>query len=712
MLKVLVIEDSRFFASILKKGIEDRLGFSMILASSRAEAQAQIASRRGEFFAALVDLHLPDSSEGEVVDDVTAAGIPAIVFTGTFSDELREMVLSKNVVDYVPKNNPSNVDHVLKLLRRLASNAEIRVLVVDDSKISRRHLTRMLEAHRFKVTEAASGAEALAALKAAPDTRIAIVDYHMDGMDGCALSEEIRKSHPRDKFSVIDISAYGGNVLSARFMKAGASDYINKPFIQEELFCRIYQNLELIEQIESLTKIGVSLASARDDALRVNEIDLTANPAYYDLLTALPNRRLFADRVSAALANARRDETRLAVILCDLDLFKRINDSLGHGVGDRVLQQAAARMKDCIREIDTVARLGGDEFALLITGVEGVEAVTRLADRLVEAVRHPFSIDDRPLYVTVSAGIALFPDDGRDVEALTKNAEIAMYRAKETGRNSFQLYTPAMNARSVEFLSLEAALRQALARNEFRLVYQGKVELETGNLTGVEALIRWHHPELGLVSPVDFIPLAESLGLISDIGLWVMEEACRQAVAWRQQGLPPLCVSVNVSARQFRDQDVAAIVADILARTGLEPHLLELELTETLLMQRVDDVAKVLRELRAIGVKISVDDFGTGYSSLSYLSRMPIDALKIDRSFIQSLDNSEDDAEIVSSIIGLAHNLKLSAVAEGVETLEQAIFLKNKGCNQIQGFLVARPMSASDLVTLMDRQLLPVGSAG
>jgi diguanylate cyclase (GGDEF)-like protein len=707
MMKVLVIEDSRFFASILRKGIEDRLGFAMELAHTRAEANDLIAANPGRFFAALVDLHLPDSQDGEIVDDVTKACIPAIVFTGTFNDELRELILSKNVVDYVPKNNPSNVDHVLHLLRRLAHNSNIRVLVVDDSRVSRHHLTGLLQTHRFKVTEAANGQEALEALKQHSDIKLALVDFHMPGMDGCELSEEIRRTRPRDRFCIVGLSAYGGNVLSARFMKAGASDYLNKPFIQEELFCRIYQNLELVEQIENLTKVGLSLAHARDEALRLTSGDLTSNPAYFDQLTMLPNRRLFADRVSVALANARRDGSQLAMILCDLDLFKRINDTLGHAAGDELVQQVATRLKDCLREVDTVARLGGDEFGILVPGVESVEAVTRLAERLLESVRAPVEVADRPLYITLSAGIALYPDDGGDLEALTKNAETAMYRAKETGRNAFQLYTPAMNARSLEFLSLEAALRQAVERQEFSLVYQGKVDLESGSLIGLEALIRWRHPALGLVNPADFIPLAEDLGLISEIGLWVLQESCRQSVAWQKQGLPQLVVSVNVSARQFRDQDVAAIVAETLGATGLAPHLLELELTESMLMQQVDQAVKVLRDLRAIGVRVSVDDFGTGYSSLSYLSRMPIDALKIDRSFIQNLSNGEDDAEIVSSIIGLAHNLKLSAIAEGVETLEQAMFLKGKGCDQIQGFLVARPMSPDDLVSLMDRRLLP-----
>lgn len=708
MMKVLVVEDSKFFASVIRKAIEERLGYPIILAASRAEAKAALKEHEGNFFAALVDLHLPDSNEGEVIDDVAAYKIPAIVFTGSFNDELRELVLSKNVVDYVTKSNPANMDHVLSMLRRLATNATIRVLVVDDSKTSRIAFSRLLSAHNFTVLEASSGEEALKVIAANPDIRLAMVDYHMEGMDGCQLTELIRKTHPRDKMVIIGVSAYGNNILSARFMKGGASDFINKPFIPEELFCRIYQNLDFIEQIDSLTRMGVSLASARIDAEKISADDLQSNPAYFDPLTGLPNRRLFMDRLGITLANSRRMGEKVALLTFDLDLFKRINDSLGHRAGDSVLVEVANRLKACVREGDTVARIGGDDFTMVLPQISDIDAVATFAERAISMVRAPFLVNGRELFVTASVGIAIFPEDGGDIESLIQCAESAMYRAKDGGRNIFQLYAPAMNARSMELLSLEAGLRQALERSEFRLLYQGKVDMESGQLTGVEALIRWQHPELGAINPADFIPMAESLGLISDIGAWVLREACRQAMEWRRSGLPPLCISVNVSPRQFRDCDVAELVAETLAASGLEPGNLELEITESLLMQRVDEVAGVLRDLRAIGVRVSVDDFGTGYSSLSYLSRMPLDALKIDRSFVKDLPHDEDAAEIVGTIINLAHSLKLKAVAEGVETIAQAMFMHQRGCDQIQGFLVARPMAAADLISLMDRKLLSI----
>ncbi|WP_156612731.1 EAL domain-containing protein [Paramagnetospirillum marisnigri] len=436
------------------------------------------------------------------------------------------------------------------------------------------------------------------------------------------------------------------------------------------------------------------------------------NLAYFDVLTGLPNRRLFLDRLQLAIANAHRHGHLMAIMFLDLDLFKRINDSLGHGVGDQVLVETAARLSHSVREGDTVARLGGDEFTILLPEIEHLEDAAKLAERVIGQVKQPFIIDDHELYITTSIGIGVYPEDGETVETLIKNADTAMYRAKDLGRNSYQMYTPAMNARSFERLTMEASLRHAVTRGEFKLVYQVKVDMDTGRMSGVEALVRWNHPEMGLVSPAVFIPLAEDMGVISDIGEWVLREACKQCKHWHDLGLPPVRIAVNVSALQFRETKVPDVVARALRDTGLPPHFLELELTETVLMQRVDEVVVVLKELRAMGVRISIDDFGTGYSSLSYLKRMPIDALKVDRSFVNDIFDEEDKvteegAEIVSTIISLAHNLKLKAIAEGVETPAQAAFLQSKGCDEVQGFLISRPVSGEDLISLFDRDLLP-----
>ncbi|MDA8229882.1 MAG: EAL domain-containing protein [Magnetospirillum sp.] len=431
------------------------------------------------------------------------------------------------------------------------------------------------------------------------------------------------------------------------------------------------------------------------------------NLAYFDVLTGLPNRRLFTDRLLVAMANAHRHGARLAIMFLDLDLFKRINDSLGHGIGDMVLIESARRLSASVREGDTTARLGGDEFVVLLPEVARIEDVVHLAERIIGKVRQPFVVDDHELYVTTSIGIAVYPEDGTTVEDLIRNADTAMYRAKEVGRNAFQLYAAAMNAGSFERLAMESSLRHALEREELHLAYQVKVDLASGRMSGVEALVRWLHPEMGPISPIEFIPLAENMGLISEIGAWVMETACRQCKSWHELGLPKVRVAVNVSALQFHESDVPAVVRRALAVSGLEPCYLELELTESVLMKRVEEVAGILDDIRALGVRISIDDFGTGYSSLSYLKRIPIDALKIDRSFVRDITGNGEGDEIVSTIINLAHNLKLKAIAEGVETQAQADFLRSKGCDEIQGYLVSRPVSPEDLVSLFDRDLLP-----
>lgn len=430
------------------------------------------------------------------------------------------------------------------------------------------------------------------------------------------------------------------------------------------------------------------------------------NLAYFDVLTGLPNRRLFNDRLSMAINAAKRHHQRLAILFLDLDLFKRINDTLGHSVGDRVLEEMANRLKLCMRDSDTVSRMGGDEFTILLSEIQDVEDAARLARRIVDSISQPFLVDDRELFVTTSVGISVFPEDGDNPESLVKNADIAMYRAKDLGRNSYQLYTPQMNAKTFERLAMENELRKALERGEFLLNYQVKVNLDTGGIAGAEALVRWLHPELGLVPPVDFIPLAEDTGLIVPLGEWVLKAACEQNKQWQKRGLPPIRMAVNISPHQFNQVDLVGRVRKILDETHLDPKYLELEVTESVLMEHMETAAHMLNELRALGVVTSIDDFGTGYSSLAYLKRIPIDALKIDASFMQDITTDDSDAEIVSAIIGLAHNLRLKVVAEGVENEEQIAFLRSHGCDEIQGYLVSRPVSPENFERLFVQDLL------
>ena len=426
-----------------------------------------------------------------------------------------------------------------------------------------------------------------------------------------------------------------------------------------------------------------------------------AHSAQHDFLTGLPNRMLFNDRVSQAIILAPRHAKKVAVLFLDLDGFKHINDSLGHPIGDKLLQSIASRLVHCVRGSDTVSRQGGDEFVVLLFEVEHSEDAAITARKMLQTVAEPHSIDQHDLHVTTSIGLSVFPDDGHDAETLIKNADTAMYQAKENGRQSYQFFKPAMNVRAVERQSIEESLRRALEREEFALHYQPKVNLRTGKITGAEALIRWTHPARGPVSPAQFIPVAEDCGLIVPIGNWVLREACKQARAWQDAGLPLGTMAVNISAMEFRHDNFLESVFAILGETGLDPKSLELELTESVLMKRAESAASVLQTLKARGVQVAVDDFGTGYSSLSYLRKFPVDALKIDQSFVREITIVPDDTSIVTAIISMARSLKLRVVAEGVEKMEELEFLQAHQCEEAQGYYFSRPVLPEQFAKLL-----------
>jgi diguanylate cyclase (GGDEF)-like protein/PAS domain S-box-containing protein len=422
--------------------------------------------------------------------------------------------------------------------------------------------------------------------------------------------------------------------------------------------------------------------------------------AYHDGLTDLPNRLLFRDRLGLAMAQAHRQGQRLAVLFIDLDRFKVINDSLGHSLGDRLLQAVAGRLRGCLREGDTVARLGGDEFTLLLPGTADVVAAVRVAEKVLDVLRQPFDLDGLELFLTGSIGVALYPDDGTDAETLVKNADTAMYRAKEEGKDTCRLYAPAMNALAVRRLGLESALRRAQDNRELQLHYQPILEIGSRRIHAVEALLRWRHPSLGLVPTEEFIPLAEVTGLMLTLGPWVLRTALAQLRRWHQGGRPDLVVAVNFSARQLQQPDLADQVLKALEEAGVAPGFLDLEVTETSAMSVPESAHDSLHRLRAAGVRISVDDFGTGYSSLSHLRRLPIHTLKIDKSFIRDINADPDDAAITAAIVALAHTLKLNVVAEGVENPEQLELLRAQGCDRAQGFYLAEPRPAEELAAL------------
>lgn len=422
--------------------------------------------------------------------------------------------------------------------------------------------------------------------------------------------------------------------------------------------------------------------------------------AYFDPLTQFPNRRLFADRLDVAVTSAARNDGKLAVLFLDVDHFKLVNDTLGHSVGDRLLQSVAARLMRCVREGDTVARAGGDEFTLLLPDT-GENSAVRVAKKILETVAKPLEIDGRELFLTASIGIALFPGDGMDAEILMKNADTALYRAKEVGRGSYQLCKPEMNARAAERLALENLLHQALAREELFLHYQPQVDLATGRIVAVEALLRWESRERGLIAPEDFVPVAEDCQLILPIGDWVLRSACRQGAAWNDAGLPPLRVAVNVSARQLQQQHMPGLIRGVLEETGFPPDQLEVEITESTAMRHPASSMGLFRDLRELGIRIAIDDFGTGYSSLSYLQQFPVNALKVDQSFIGGISADPGSDAIVEAIIVLARSLRLGTVAEGVETRIQLDRLRDLRCEAIQGHLLSHPLPAERVGDLL-----------
>lgn len=429
--------------------------------------------------------------------------------------------------------------------------------------------------------------------------------------------------------------------------------------------------------------------------------------AQHDSLTNLPNRLLLNDRIAQAIVMAKRNNSEFALLFLDLDNFKHINDSLGHATGDRLLQSVAQRLTGCVRRADTVSRQGGDEFVLLLVGGKIDEDAALIADKVRNALAIPHAIDGSELQITASIGISLFPTDGADAETLLKSADTAMYYAKNRGRNNYQFFRKEMNIRAVERQLVEVNLRRALQRQEFALHYQPKVNLNNGKISGAEALLRWNHPVDGMVFPQRFVRIAEDSGLIVPIGRWVLNEACTQAKKWFDSGLVPVSVAVNISALEFRKNDFFSVVRAILKSTGLDPHCLQLEITESVLMENAESSAKILQDLKNLGVQLAIDDFGTGYSSLSYLNQFPLDVIKIDQSFVDGVGVSKNSGVIVSAVIGMGNNLKLKVVAEGVENQTQLEFLRERHCEEGQGFYFSRPIAADAFTVLLCSDVSP-----
>jgi diguanylate cyclase (GGDEF)-like protein len=482
-------------------------------------------------------------------------------------------------------------------------------------------------------------------------------------------------------------------------MRVGAFDYITKPLDMRHVEAAVKRALKHHSLLQEKERYKEQLeVLLRERTAQVNRL------AYYDPRTELPNRVLFEDRLSQALAVASTGAQPVAVLFLALDQFKKVNDTLGHDQGDWLLKSVANRLRGCVSERETVARFGGDEFALLLNQIGSSRDVINLISTLTQSLKEPFDIAGHEVFVTLSVGASLYPLDGNDCQTLLKNAGAALYRAKTSGGNNYRFYTSDMHAKASQRFALESSLRRALDNNEFVVHYQPRVAVDTLKITGIEALVRWEHPQLGLIAPAEFIPLAEDTGLIVPIGEWVLRTAAEQNRRWQELGYEALRIAVNISARQFQQHDIARAIVRALDYAQLAPEHLELELTESSIMNNAEFAIDVLTGLKQMGVKISIDDFGTGFSSLNYLKRLPIDSLKIDESFVRDATTDPDDAALVMAVITLGHNLRLSVVAEGVETEEQLRFLHLLRCDEIQGFLFSRPLPAEEFVQLLGRE--------
>jgi diguanylate cyclase (GGDEF)-like protein/PAS domain S-box-containing protein len=489
-------------------------------------------------------------------------------------------------------------------------------------------------------------------------------------------------------------------------LRHGAQEILSFEAVHQRKNGSLYP-VEVRLQLSHAETPPVFVAIIQDITERKQAQERLSYLAYYDTLTGLPNRTLLGERLMLTMQEADRQERLAAVMFLDLDRFKYINDTLGHDTGDALLKEVAQRLVASVRPGDTIARIGGDEFTVVLANVAHVDDVTRVAQKIMERFTKPIRVAGRELFITPSIGITLYPLDDASVENLIKNADAAMYHAKELGRNTFQFYTAELNVRAARRLALETALRQALARNELLLHYQPQIDLKTGRIIGAEALVRWQNPEFGLIPPAEFIPLAEDTGLIFPIGEWVLRSACTQAAAWHKAGFRPLRVAVNLSGRQLQQRDLHDRVQVILEETGCATHCLDFELTESLLMHDIEDVVAKMKELAAFGIAFSLDDFGTGYSSLSYLKRFPIDALKIDRSFVHDVTTDPDDAAIAKAIIAMAHSLGIRVIAEGVETKPQLDFIRRHGCDAVQGYLFSRPVPAEEFSAFLQAGFEP-----
>lgn len=698
-MKLLYLEDQEIDADLTRRALARAMpDLQVNVAGTLAEARG-LLDGGGDFDLALLDLRLPDGEGLDLLAEIRGRELPVaiVLLTGAGDEQTVVRALKLHADDYLIKNGdylsrlPATLRAALERFHheRNLRSKPLRVLYAEhnaeDADLTRRHFVR--HAHHIELDVVAGAVSVLRRLEATGvgGYQLLLLDYRLAGMDALELVKTLRQNGV--SLPIVLVTGHGSEAVAAAALRLGVSDY-------------------LIKDAAYLDKLPAVLERAYIHAELGRERARLHYLASYDVLTGLPNRGEFHNRAAQALSRAERRKELCALLLVDLDNFKMINDSFGHTAGDVLLQSFAHRLRNVVRQEDICCRFGGDEFLVLQQGVDQMGGARRAAERIAEMLEQGFPVGSHDMVVNASIGISLFPQDGRDVDSLVKNADTAMYKAKAGGRNQFRFFDAAMNLEVTERFSLEADLRRALDREELFLMFQPQVDLGTGRALGVEALLRWRHPQRGLVEPERFIPVAESSGLIVPLGEWVLEAACRQLREWIAEDVPPVRMAVNLSARQFRSRGLVSSIESTLRRHAVPARRLELELTETTVADDPKAAARILESLKSAGVELTVDDFGTGYSSLSHLKHYPLDRLKIDRGFVGDIGHDPNDAAIAAAVVSLALALDLEAVAEGVETPEQLDFLRRRNCHIAQGFLISRPLEAeSATLWLMENSL-------
>jgi diguanylate cyclase (GGDEF)-like protein/PAS domain S-box-containing protein len=679
-MRVLLVEDNPGDARLLEFMLMEALpDYTLAKASSLKEAIANI--RAQDFDLILLDLSLPDSESKRTFWQVYAEAptVAIVVMTGLDDEAFASELVQAGAQDFLVKGS---VD--ARWLARAMRYAIERKRAEERLRLAAQVFESTMEG--IVITDARN--------------QVVSVNPAFCAMTGFE-SEEVLGQHRNiiwgDALEAVPVSQDGSNGWR------GESFLRRKSGERFPVWMSITDVLGLAREVSHRVIVFAEITALKQTEARLHFL------ANHDPLTGLPNRLMFNERLQQALANAQRTGDQVGVLFVDLDRFKNVNDTLGHTIGDKLLQQVAGRVGACVRGTDTVARLGGDEFALILTNVQNDEDAQIVAQKILDAMRPAFEVDGHEIYITASIGIACCPPSGDVAELLLQRADVAMYSAKSLGKDTFRQYIPEMDAVAYERMVLENSLRRALERNEFLLYFQPQVSMDGHKIIGVEALLRWQHPELGLVAPIEFIPLLEETGLILPVGDWVLTEACLQGRRWLDQG-NAVRVAVNLSVRQFSHGDLAGKVERTLLQTGLPAALLELELTESIFMENIDQNVHTLKRIKELGVSIAIDDFGTGASSLTYLKHFPIDTLKICQSFVLNVPANPEDAAIASAVIGLAQNMSMVSVAEGVETPEQLDFLRARRCDHIQGFLFSKPMPADELSLVLAQGSIPVTS--